>query len=459
MTTLANMARVVYKQDSINYISIQYNYLNLPGKITQSSKIMDYSYTADGVKVRKVFGTETTDYLDGFQYTDSVLKFFPTTEGYFNVETGKYVYNYTDYLGNTRLSYTKNGAGTEIIEESNYYPFGLKHEGYNGLTGNPSYQYKYNGKELQETGMYDYGARMYMADIGRWGVVDPLAEANRAWSPYRYAYNNPMRFIDPDGRLEDWYENDETGDIAWHDGSAKRVGETNLTKKAGDASIAVLEKSDGNIITTNMLNNDGSITRNGETITNGYSTTTVAGRTITSRNQWESIVNASGSGSPGFWHSDFARNLVNDSYNVGLSSNVAAFLGVGTTPVNFTFLTRGEPGLYFTPSVGASAGTGIEGSAGITFGGGRYTGDSRNITSSMLQGHSFGVSAGLGAIVDGSAGVSYAPVDPKNPIKGGGFINYSVQIGAGIEGSPATGVNVQLNYQYTPIVKPIFQFK
>ncbi len=82
-----------------NYISIQYNYLNLPGKITQNSKITDYIYRADGVNVRKVFGTETTDYLDGFQYTDSVLKFFPTAEGYFNVETGKYVYNYTDHLG------------------------------------------------------------------------------------------------------------------------------------------------------------------------------------------------------------------------------------------------------------------------------------------------------------------------------------------------------------------------
>ncbi len=92
-------ARVVYKEGSINYISTQYNYLNLPEKVIQNAKVTDYVYRADGVKVRKVFGTETTDYLDGFQYTDSVLKFFPTAEGYFNVETGKYVYNYTDHLG------------------------------------------------------------------------------------------------------------------------------------------------------------------------------------------------------------------------------------------------------------------------------------------------------------------------------------------------------------------------
>ena len=95
----------------------------------------------------------------------------------------------------------------EIIEENNYYPFGLTHNGYNGGTnGQRHHKYMFGGKELQDEilgsssfEVYDFGARNYDAALGRWMNVDPLAEQMRRHSPYNYAFNNPIYFIDPDG--------------------------------------------------------------------------------------------------------------------------------------------------------------------------------------------------------------------------------------------------------------------
>jgi RHS repeat-associated protein len=90
---------------------------------------------------------------------------------------------------------------TPVIQTDDYYPFGLAIAGLSGRTENKvENRYLFNSKERQElTDWYDYGARMYMPDLGRWNVVDPLADLYVALTPYNYVANNPPLLIDPDG--------------------------------------------------------------------------------------------------------------------------------------------------------------------------------------------------------------------------------------------------------------------
>jgi len=183
-------------------------------KYAESVKNISYIYDAVGTKLKKVVTDAssliTTEYAGNYVYEGGVLQFFNTPEGYVEPNSGayNYIYQYKDHLGNIRLSYKDisltSTPSLQIVEENNYYPFGLKHKGYNNVitSTNIALKYKYNGKELQEElglNMYDYGARQYDASIGRFVVIDRYADEFEFQSPYVYAANNPVIFIDKNG--------------------------------------------------------------------------------------------------------------------------------------------------------------------------------------------------------------------------------------------------------------------
>jgi len=221
-----------------NITAIGYNYLNKPEQIDfGSNNKIQYIYDATGVKLAKkvIAGNAILDgslrYLGNFVYDrNGVLQYILTSEGRL-VPTGntyRYEYFMKDHLGNTRVTYAAAAPGLpQVMEYQHYYPFGMQLEALGYTSGaDLKNNYLYNGKELQEDyglNWYDYGARMYDPVIGRWSTVDPLTEKNRRWSPYRYGYDNPIRFLDPDGMFEDWYRNDETGSVVWSPSTANFI--------------------------------------------------------------------------------------------------------------------------------------------------------------------------------------------------------------------------------------------
>jgi RHS repeat-associated protein len=192
---------------------ITYNILNLPQTVTQSgSTLVTYYYDADGNKLRTESPLEgQMDYLDNIVYANGSIAFIQTEEGKAMPTSGNdpsstgafdYVYDKKDYLGNVRASYDNGGnvnaTSPRLIQENDYYPFGLTTKYSDVSNGN---RYLYNGKEQQFdlSYQYDFGARFYDPVIARWTSLDPIAEKYANWSPYIYVKDNPISFFDFEG--------------------------------------------------------------------------------------------------------------------------------------------------------------------------------------------------------------------------------------------------------------------
>lgn len=203
--------------------SISYNHLNLPVAITTDKGTITYVYDAAGNKLSKTIdevassNNKTTEYSGYYVYykegtAESKLQFITQTEGYIKSEGDKftYVYQHKDHLGNIRLSYADlNDDGvidknTEILDESNYYPFGLKHKDANSIV-NPNanliaQKFGYNSKEFEQAigaNLYEMDWRSYDSSIARWLAIDPVTHFSM--SPYNAFDNNPVYWSDPSG--------------------------------------------------------------------------------------------------------------------------------------------------------------------------------------------------------------------------------------------------------------------
>lgn len=205
------------QQDKNKGISdINYNYLNLPAEIsfTSGAKIR-FLYAADGTKLAQtvipVSGPSlTNDYVDGFVYetpsntNTTTLKFFAHAQGRVTLNGSNYEYEYiiTDHLGNARVSFRDNNGTAQIIQHNAYYPFGLSNADpvMHYVNGQENF-FTYTGKEIisaEGLEWYDYGWRMYDAQLARWHCPDP---EDVHWSTYLALANNPITTIDPDGRF------------------------------------------------------------------------------------------------------------------------------------------------------------------------------------------------------------------------------------------------------------------
>ncbi|MGC1123365.1 MAG: RHS repeat-associated core domain-containing protein, partial [Candidatus Methanofastidiosia archaeon] len=190
------------KDDGQNLWEYSYDYENRLLSVKKDGQVMEeYLYDGDGKRIKKVDADSERVYVysslnvlyevNTTTQMEAVYIYGPTGQLAKKVNDITEYYN-TDHLGSTRLVTSENGV---TIEEIMYEPFGEQ-------LNETDERYTYNGKELDETGLYYYGARYYDPVIGRFTSRDPLTgkkESPQTLNRYAYCLNNPLKYTDPTG--------------------------------------------------------------------------------------------------------------------------------------------------------------------------------------------------------------------------------------------------------------------
>ena len=192
--------RIQYAGSETDGLSVDYK-----AKYTGQLQVIKDNYATFAVPYN---GEDNNDYVDGkgFCCNDGSLEAAQTRAlaraAKNNFQEGDayekmQFYYHPDHLGSS--SYITNLEG-EVVQHIEYVPFGeVFVEERNNIWNTP---YLFNAKEFdEETGLYYYGARYYDPHISLWITTDPIKNKYPNISSYCYTANNPVRFIDPDGRI------------------------------------------------------------------------------------------------------------------------------------------------------------------------------------------------------------------------------------------------------------------
>lgn len=357
------------------------------------------------------------------------------------------------------VSIRKVNATNEIVEENNFYPFGLKHEGYNnivnGFGNSNANKYRLTGKEYQDElslNTYDFGARNYDPAIGRWSSFDPLSEKAYNLTPYRYSFNNPNLFNDPTGMYEDDFDpasadpgdpiggwvTDKNGLLSFCDTCTPTSVPEGLSWHGYTATGGFRDMPD----LTGSGGSNGTIQINGVSVSG---TSSSSGYSMSK-------------GDNGFdgddylddlsdlWNGPIARMIVPDRLYIGVSYNFG--VGLGTSgDISLNWITRGHDASFVPYTVTTIAGTasiGYNASLNFNYGGGLYlTSDMRSLepgkaASDILGAGGFvsGSVAAYGLRAAGTVSASFSGSNPFNPDIT--WITYGQSVGVSVPGASGT---------------------